>query len=419
MQSIPKWITKEYFLDILAKEINNFENIRKFTPTPACQFGEGATSDLIRVQFEVQLKDGSTKPFSLMMKSKKQLSADSDKIVAVAGNFIKENEVYEKLLPAFEKLYLEKGVKKVFSPKSYKISKEPPVETVLLEDLRPQHFEMEISSKGLDLRKLKQTLGILAEFHAASAVYVEKHGRFSEQFKKGVYEPSQKIYYVTMYQHVVDIIIGSYKKSVKNGEYFAEKMVSFFLSFVLSYSNFFQFSNLSNLMEKYFQCTKFKPDKFNVLTHGDIWTNNIMFKGDQIRLLDYQLSLYGSPILDFIQLVFSSANSKIIGSHFDELLKHYHTNLSANLKLLEYKKKIPTMTDLHLSIYENRHWIVHILNGSLAIALMTPMKDLDLDAIMKLDDKGMSLKMMMYTNDQYVGRLSEVLEWLEGRGLLD
>lgn len=172
-------------------------------------------------------------------------------------------------------------------------------------------------------------------------------------------------------------------------------------------------------MDKYFQCTKVKPDKLNVLVHGDLWTNNIMFKGNQTRLLDYQLSLHGPPILDFIQLVFSSANGEIIKGHFDELLKHYHTNLLSNLKLLEYKKKLPTMTDLHLSLYENRHWIVHNLNGSLAISLMTPVKDLDLDKIMKLDDKGMSLKMMMYGNERYVGRLSEVLEWLEGRGLLD
>lgn len=226
MQSVPQWITKDYFLDILAKEVPNFENIHKFTPTSGCEFGEGATSDLVRVQFEVQLKDGTSKPFSLMMKSKKQLSMDSDKIVAVAGNFTKENEVYDKLLPAFEKLYSDKGKQKTFSPKSFKLCKESPVETVVLEDLKPQHFEMKSSSKGLDLKNMKQTLEMLAEFHAASAVYVEKHGLFGEQFEKGVYEPAHKIYYVTMYQHVVDIIIGSYKKSVRNGEYFADKMVS-------------------------------------------------------------------------------------------------------------------------------------------------------------------------------------------------
>lgn len=180
-----------------------------------------------------------------------------------------------------------------------------------------------------------------------------------------------------------------------------------------------QFTNLGDLMDKYFECTKQRPDNFNVLTHGDIWTNNIMFKGDKLRLLDYQISLYGSPSLDLIQLVFSSASSEIIRNHFDELLKHYHTHLTNNLKLLEYGKKVPTMTDLHLSIYRNRHWIVHIMNGSLAIALMTPVKDMDLDTLMKLDDKGMGLKLMMYTNERYVGRLSELLEWLEGRGLLD
>ncbi|KAL5274455.1 hypothetical protein ACFFRR_000909 [Megaselia abdita] len=403
MQSVPKWITRNYFINILAEEIDNFKCINKFTLISACQFGEGATSDLIRVQFEVQLKDGSLKPFSLMMKSKKQLSLNSDKIVADAGNFEKENEVYDKILPVFEKLYSDKGKKKCFSPRSYKLSEKPPADYVVLEDLGPQYYEMGSSCKGLNLKRLKQTLETLAEFHAASAVYVENHGIFSEKFEKGVYDPAQKIYYVTMYQHVVDIIIGSYKKNVKEGTYFAEKM----------------FSNLGDLMDKYFQCTKLKPDEFNVLTHGDIWTNNIMFKGENTLLLDYQLSLYGSPILDFIQLVFSSANSEIIKGHFDELLKHYHTNLSKNLKLLEYTKKIPTMTDLHLSVYKNRSWIVHILNGSLAIALMTPVKDLDLDTIMKLDDKGMSLKTMMYSNKNYVGRLSEILEWLESRGLLD
>lgn len=178
-------------------------------------------------------------------------------------------------------------------------------------------------------------------------------------------------------------------------------------------------SNFENFFDEYFQCTKLKPDKFNVLNHGDIWTNNIMFKDDKLRLLDYQLSMYGSPVMDFIQLLISSANGDIIKEHFDELLKHYHTNLSTNLKLLEYKKSIPTMTDLHLSLYDHRSWIIQVLNGSLAMALMPPLKELDLDSILKLNDKGMSLKVMMWTNERYAGRLSEILEWLDCRGLLN
>lgn len=223
MESIPKWITKDYFINILSEKVKGFESIKKFSPAPV---GEG-TSDVVRVNFEVQLKDGSSKPFSLMIKSKKQLSKDSDKIVADLGNFVKENEVYQNFLPAFEKFYADKGRKVTFSPKSYELCKKAPVETVVLEDLQPENYTMEDRLKGLDFNKLKLTLEKLAEFHAASAVYVERNGHLNDQFAKGVYDPEQRSFYVTMYQHVLNIIVGSYKKSVKNGSYFADKMVSY------------------------------------------------------------------------------------------------------------------------------------------------------------------------------------------------
>ena len=103
-------------------------------------------------------------------------------------------------------------------------------------------------------------------------------------------------------------------------------------------------------------------NKFNVLNHGDCWTNNIMFEHDEsgnitnTLFVDFQLMLYGSPCYDLYYFLMSSPKLELKLEHFDYFIRFYHDHLKANLELLKYPKEIPSLKDLHLELLDNSAW---------------------------------------------------------------
>lgn len=97
------------------------------------------------------------------------------------------------------------------------------------------------------------------------------------------------------------------------------------------------------------------PDEFNVVLHGDLWANNIMFQHDEngkpkdILFVDLQGSRYGSPVQDLIYFIVTSTEYSIKLKEFDYMIKYYHQELVKNLKLLKYPKAPPKLMDLHIA----------------------------------------------------------------------
>jgi len=77
-----------------------------------------------------------------------------------------------------------------------------------------------------------------------------------------------------------------------------------------------------------------------------------MFRYDEnneiknLKILDYQLSFWGSFAMDIYNYMMSSWKAEFKVKKFDELIKFYFDNLIVNLKLLNYQKKLPTYKDL-------------------------------------------------------------------------
>lgn len=125
------------------------------------------------------------------------------------------------------------------------------------------------------------------------------------------------------------------------------------------------------------------PKHFNTLIHGDMWTNNLMARWssgvepdvidtetppDNIVLLDFQFSCWTSPTIDLHYFFNTSMSETLRVHHMDMLLGFYHTNLTAFLQQLKYKKHIPTVEEFRTqykekSFYGKSKWVrnIHIL----------------------------------------------------------
>lgn len=86
---------------------------------------------------------------------------------------------------------------------------------------------------------------------------------------------------------------------------------------------------------------------FKILSHGDAWLNNMMFRSDEdVLFLDFQGCAWGSPALDLEYFMISSVSDDIKVTHFDELMKFYHAELTESLIKLKYDEAIPSYEEL-------------------------------------------------------------------------
>ncbi|CAH1975011.1 unnamed protein product [Acanthoscelides obtectus] len=89
---------------------------------------------------------------------------------------------------------------------------------------------------------------------------------------------------------------------------------------------------LENLRESYFY-----NGHYELLVHGDCWSNNIMFSYDEtnrvkdIRLIDFQICRTGTPVFDLSYCFYSGA-SKALLSQLNYFLDVYHDSLSRSLE---------------------------------------------------------------------------------------
>lgn len=110
----------------------------------------------------------------------------------------------------------------------------------------------------------------------------------------------------------------------------------------------------STVFERFCLSAARNPNSFNVLTHGDLWSNNIMFQHDKKTgnttdaiLVDFQLSSFQSPMLDIIYSFFSSSNEQITEVYWEELLQFYHHELTQCLRKLGFAGRQPRLLELH------------------------------------------------------------------------
>lgn len=264
------------------------------------------------------------------------------------GLFTKEREIYEKILPMMMQAL---KVSQMCVPDCYLIKDES---YMIFEDIGAKGFKMHNIFERLSLQQCKAVIEAVAQLHAGSIAIEAKTGKLMSFHMKNhqdtVFSTDKMVSNnLAAYWH------NSSQKTTLSLIYKTEELqerVSKLPKDILS-QKITQMWDTASVMAAGFS-TKFA----NVLSHGDLWSNNIMFKetsGGQWRsiLVDFQAFRYAPPVLDLLSLFHLTTNRKFRCNHQAELIKFYHKMLLKNLQTAEVNPDLaPSLEELEKSAFE-------------------------------------------------------------------
>uniref|UniRef100_A0A1A9WJF8 CHK domain-containing protein n=1 Tax=Glossina brevipalpis TaxID=37001 RepID=A0A1A9WJF8_9MUSC len=409
---IPTWITREYFVNILKRDIPGFENIQQFTSIAATAPGENYTSTMVRVIIDVGIKDKQSQRVSYILKTDLE-SSEARTMINSMNLFPKEKQMYAEYLLKFEQLYRDiAGLDVQFAPRCVHIEETPDRITLVMEDLKCKHFKNIDRLKGFDMVHVKAVVKKLAEFHAASAVYEERNGPYESLYYNSYFNETNRSLFNAMYSLREDI--------------FKKAMLEWNLDDVEKYLSILP--EVDDFYEENLRLNHVDPMEFNVLNHGDCWSNNIMFTYNQndhtttieeVLFVDFQISKWGSPAQDLWYLITNSIALDIKIKEFDHIIQIYHQQLCKCLKLLKYTKNIPTLKELHITMLKYGYWGVFTANCITPAILLPADKDANMDNMLKPGLEGDQFRFKAFTSPPYKQAMRQLYPFLYNKGIFD
>lgn len=185
------------------------------------------------------------------------------------------------------------------------------------------------------------------------------------------------------------------------------------------------YGNWKDLFKKSYSSYDRVETRFNVLNHGDMWSNNIMYKYDnngkvdECLLVDLQLCHYNSPVHDLYYFMVSSLHKDLRVKKIDYILQFYHKELLANLKKLSYKKKPPTLLELQKDFLALGSLGWGTAFGTLAVVVAPPNDEADINTFLADTEKAQTFKRNLYSNPLYREAMEAWIPYFERKGYFE
>ncbi|EDW38031.1 GL12256 [Drosophila persimilis] len=304
--------------------------------------------NLVRPTYSVQLQIecAGSKKRCLSFLVKSPHMSPSGRRFPIEGDFSMELQMYENILPALEGLYKAEGQDIRFSVPFLRTRK---TRCLLLDNAQSRGYSVANTPKGLERPAMEAVLSKLAAYHGGHATLSPSAQKAFQRYVGGTIDPSDT------------------------------------------------------------------RNSFNVILVGCCLPNNILNSTDAFGhvkdslFIDFQAAKYGPAAYDLFSLLLTApASPKSL--HFDGYLKFYHDQLIANLGLLKYRGRQPTLTDLQLDLLKYGHWAFEVATEILPLVL-SPFGSGDED----VDDDIVEL----FRNPVYSEQIRELLPWLEDRGYFE
>ncbi|XP_001359682.3 uncharacterized protein [Drosophila pseudoobscura] len=377
----PAWLDQQELQSLLKQEMADFRSIQSIRG----KWEQNLVRPTYSVQLQIECAGSKKRCLSFLVKSPHM--SPSGRRFPIEGDFSMELQMYENILPALEGLYKAEGQDIRFSVPFLRTRK---TRCLLLDYAQPRGYSVANTPKGLERPAMEAVLSKLAAYHAATVRYIQTGSDKKRELPKLVAGAAGEL---------KSLLQLRFHESLRthNAREYEDKVKAFqrYVGGTIDHSD--------------------TRNSFNVILVGSCLPNNILNSTDAFGhvkdslFIDFQAAKYGPAAYDLFSLLLTApASPKSL--HFDGYLKFYHDQLIANLGLLKYRGRQPTLTDLQLDLLKYGHWAFEVATEILPLVL-SPFGSGD----EHVDDDIVEL----FRNPVYSEQIRELLPWLEDRGYFE
>ncbi|KAK7865309.1 hypothetical protein R5R35_007394 [Gryllus longicercus] len=334
----PTWIDIELIQQALNNDGGNNLKVSEISVGYATAPGDNYGSTIYRVK--AKLTNGDERSFIV-----KEPAPGAD-MTLLTKIFRREAAMLSEVLPQMQSL-LEEAAPGRFPPLAPRCFHHgsSPVEFIVLEDLAPAGYKMADRTRGLGLRHSLAALRTLARFHAASHALLRRRPELAKRFDNNWRE-----------------IYGNAHAAFEGAIQAAVDACRLWPSFEECSRRLQKFKAVA--MDTFATLNDPKPGAFNVITHGDFWVNNMLYRYEHNipmghRAVDLQLSHVSSPAIDLLYFLSGSLCEDVHEHYQDLLLREYHFELTETMKILGLQA--PTLESLLASVEDHGSYALYII----------------------------------------------------------
>ncbi|KFB41199.1 hypothetical protein ZHAS_00008763 [Anopheles sinensis] len=292
----------------------------------AFDFGSSKGDGFVGQMFKAVISEGERKEVYLC-KIPPLDDARREQFSAMTA-FAREAFVYERFLPLIFEYQREKGVESredgfFHAPHCYYAHCDEAAQesVIVMEDLRLREFRLWDKRQPVDYEHARLFMTHLGRLHAISLALKRDRPEEFEQFKlPNPFDPILeedgpfRNMILSQMQMVIDAMDVEETEALAKLEQLK-----------------------ANIFRELLRCGDASlAEPYAVAGHGDCWTNNMMFRYQDvtptnIKLIDWQLSRYGSPVLDLVYFIFNCTDEELRSHSYHRLLSIYYDSLSKHL----------------------------------------------------------------------------------------
>ncbi|XP_069701069.1 uncharacterized protein [Periplaneta americana] len=388
----PPWVDKKR-LELWLREYHGEVTVTDVGVEVSTAKGDNYLSSIQRLK--VKVKGGDVFPLLVKICMEGGEAADIMKNSII---YKKEKEIYSDILPKIHAL-LQKAMPDSFqplAPKCYYACKA----FVVMEDLTALGFKMENRRVGLDLQHCLLVMRTIARFHAASVILNQRYPESIKKFLVSFYhDPGTVSAWSKFFSGMATTLVEELDTWSEDFKKYADVLRR----------------QIPDVMKLVQQTIERDDSSFNVLTHSDLWVNNIQFSrdGSRARLVDFQLAYWGSPVIDLHYFITTSATLEVRMNNMDRMLQEYHTTLCDTLAALGYTKTLMTLEELHKEFDSKIYYAMYSVIAPYTVMQCAPEVGISFDIGLST---GENPGRKMY-GDGYKKSVKWLLPYFESRGL--